>query len=145
MRAELPSEVAGYGDVYTVLYQREGKWFLVQYPNHTFNAIAWPHTEEDAISAIGFFTDQNESFEYPGAFYLLSVYKAFEKSVPKAGVITFELYKLQKNADFDFIEFHEIGTLKTGKKYSNVDCAIESELGLSSLNGNDVNSACTKR
>ena len=144
IRAELPSEVAGHGDIYTVMYKQEEKWNLVQYPNHTFNTSAWPHTEEDAVSTAAFFATEKTGNGLE-MLYLLRINRAFEDSIADRGIATFELHKVQKNNELGFFEFQKIDHLKTEIKYGNIDCALKDELGISLSYKASSNSRCVER
>ena len=141
VRAELPSEVAGYGDIYTVIYNRKEKWELVQYPNHAFDTGTWPRTEEDAVST-AFFITTGKTGNNLKTLYLLKAKRAFKDSAADPGVATFELYSVQENGDFGFFEIQKIDTFKTEKKYGNIDCALKEELGVSLTEKSFVDSRC---
>jgi len=130
-RSELPSIAAGDGDIYTIMYKQEGnKWNLVQYKNHKFNIITWPHTEEDAVSTIRFFVPKQTNSNNLEALYLLKAARGFKKSIVEAGIATFEIYKVSKNKDFGFMEFNKLETIKTKEKYCNIELALNKELGV---------------
>lgn len=142
IRAELPSESAGIGDVYVVFYQSGRKWNLVQYPNHTFSSVAWPHGKEDAISAVHFFSEKKTKDHNLESLYLLTASRKTEKSLYKPNVVTFDLYNLKKNNDFDFIEFQKVNSTETEKKYCNVDFAFKTELGIVPATDASVENQC---
>ena len=128
-RANLPSEVAGYGDVYMVMYRQDGTWNLVQYPDHSYGTTAWPYTDEKPVSTVRFFT-KLDGAGHKETLYLLKAYRALGKSIPEPSIATFKLYKVQKNKDFGFIEFVLAGSMKTQKKYCNIDLALNEALEL---------------
>lgn len=142
VRSRLPSEVAGDGDVYTVIYKQEERWNLVQYQNRQFNTIAWAHTEEDIVSAAVFFTERKTNGNNLEALYLLKAGREVGESVPDAGTTTFELYKVQENNGFNFMEFQKTSSLKTEKKYCNIELALKLELDVSLPNGRLADTGC---
>ncbi len=125
-RAILPNEVAGQGDVYTVMSkQKNNSWELVQYPDRNFTTSTWSHTGNDAVSTVIFFTSKDSK-----ELYLLKAERAYESSIPSSGIATFNLYKIEENKDFNFMEFKNIDTLTTKTKYCNVKLALNKELGI---------------
>jgi len=127
-KAKLPSEVAGYGDVYSVMYWQNDEWQLVQFNDHKFNIITWPHTEEDAVSNIHFFSlSTGNNLE---ELYLLKADREIEETIPSASHANIELYKIEESKDFEYMQFTLIDKFKTKEKYCNIGKALNKELSI---------------
>jgi len=127
-RAKLPSEVAGFGDVYSIMYWQNYEWQIVQFNDHNFNIITWPHTKEDAVSTIHFFSlNTGNNLE---ELYLLKADREMEETIPSASHANIELYKVEENKDFGYLQFTLIDKFRTEDKYCNINEALNKSLNI---------------